>query len=82
MAEEYITKAKQPLTTMHVDRLTTPALQKVNETIAKGKAESKSGGGMEFRDGPLRRIICFVICGVCSIGEGVTFTIKLSQPRA
>lgn len=41
VAEEYITKSKQPLTAMHVDRLTTPAIQKVNETIAKGKAESK-----------------------------------------
>lgn len=43
VAAEYITKSGQPLTDMHVDRLTTPAMQKVNETLAKGKAESRPG---------------------------------------
>jgi site-specific recombinase XerD len=43
VAAEYITKSGQPLTDMQVDRLTTPATQKVNETLSKGKAESRPG---------------------------------------
>lgn len=42
VAREYQTKVGS-LDTLHVDRLTTPVLQKVNEAIAKGKPESRPG---------------------------------------